>query len=380
MRAHAELLDVGRPARREHRHGEHQRLLPGRERRRPRQRLAHVEQRPQRGERHRDEPAAAARGAQLQLDDLTVGQDVGAGQLATPVAFRWAVERGDDRRSAILGPQRLAAGGATAGERHRRQPGEPLQPRKPPVAGRVEQRAGERRRRDPGVRDRGRRERLGAVHPRGVVRGRAERHRPDEVLDPGALGGAQQAPGGDRVQLLQRRSRLVALGGGQVDDRADPAQRMAKGGRVGEVADRELDVHPVRPDPAGVAYQAAHGLPPPDEPAEHRRAEQAGGTGQEQHRAEATPTMRAMAYVIAEPCIGTKDNSCVEVCPVDCIHPTPDEPDYDKVEMLYIDPEECIDCDACVEACPVDACFAEDQLPEEWSDYAKKNTEYYAGR
>ena len=76
-----------------------------------------------------------------------------------------------------------------------------------------------------------------------------------------------------------------------------------------------------------------------------------------------------MAYVIAEPCIGTKDNSCVEVCPVDCIHPTPDEPDYDKVEMLYIDPEGSIDCDACVEACPVDACFAEDQLPEEWSNF-----------
>ncbi len=70
-----------------------------------------------------------------------------------------------------------------------------------------------------------------------------------------------------------------------------------------------------------------------------------------------------MTYVIAEPCIGQKDNSCVEVCPVDCIHPTPDEPDYDSVEMLYIDPDECIDCDACVEACPVDACFAEDQLP-----------------
>ena len=47
-----------------------------------------------------------------------------------------------------------------------------------------------------------------------------------------------------------------------------------------------------------------------------------------------------MAYVITEPCIGTKDNSCVEVCPVDCIHPTPDEPDCDSVEMLYIDPEE----------------------------------------
>src|SRR3954469_25089167 len=87
-----------------------------------------------------------------------------------------------------------------------------------------------------------------------------------------------------------------------------------------------------------------------------------------------------MAYVIAEPCIGTKDNSCVEVCPVDCIHPTPDEPDYDKVEMLFIDPEECIDCDACVEACPVDACFAEDQLPEEWASFAERNAAYYAGR
>src|SRR3954452_21762295 len=87
-----------------------------------------------------------------------------------------------------------------------------------------------------------------------------------------------------------------------------------------------------------------------------------------------------MAYVIAEPCIGQKDKSCVEVWPVDCIHPTPDEPGYDSVEMLYIDPEERIDCDAFVEACPVDACFAEDQLPDDWGDYAKKNADYYAGR
>jgi ferredoxin len=84
-----------------------------------------------------------------------------------------------------------------------------------------------------------------------------------------------------------------------------------------------------------------------------------------------------VAYVIAEPCIGTKDNSCVEVCPVDCIHPTPDEPDYEGVEQLYIDPDECIDCDACVEACPVDACFAEDQLPDEWTKYIEINSGYY---
>jgi NAD-dependent dihydropyrimidine dehydrogenase PreA subunit len=48
--------------------------------------------------------------------------------------------------------------------------------------------------------------------------------------------------------------------------------------------------------------------------------------------------------------------------------------------MLYIDPEECIDCDACVEACPVDACFAEDQLPDEWTHFAELNAKYYAGK
>jgi ferredoxin len=87
-----------------------------------------------------------------------------------------------------------------------------------------------------------------------------------------------------------------------------------------------------------------------------------------------------VTYVIAEPCIGTKDNSCVEVCPVDCIHPTPDEPEYDAVEMLYIDPEECIDCDACVEACPVDAIFAEDQVPEEWQRFIAINADYFRSK
>src|SRR2546430_1562154 len=70
----------------------------------------------------------------------------------------------------------------------------------------------------------------------------------------------------------------------------------------------------------------------------------------------------------------------VQLCPVYCIHPTPDESEYESVEMLYVDPEECIDCDACVEACPVDACFAEDQLPEEWQQYTKINADYYGNR
>ena len=55
-----------------------------------------------------------------------------------------------------------------------------------------------------------------------------------------------------------------------------------------------------------------------------------------------------MAYVIAEPCIGTKDTACVDVCPVDCIHPRKDEPEHEKVTQLYINPTECIDCGACV--------------------------------
>jgi ferredoxin len=85
----------------------------------------------------------------------------------------------------------------------------------------------------------------------------------------------------------------------------------------------------------------------------------------------------SVTYVINEPCIGTKDASCVEVCPVDCIHPTPDEPGFDLVDQLYIDPEECIDCDACVEACPVDAITAEDQVPDGWRHYIQVNADYY---
>jgi NAD-dependent dihydropyrimidine dehydrogenase PreA subunit len=87
-----------------------------------------------------------------------------------------------------------------------------------------------------------------------------------------------------------------------------------------------------------------------------------------------------VTYVIADPCIGTKDNSCVDVCPVDCIHPTEDEPDFGDHKMLYIDAAECIDCDACVGACPVNAIFAEDALPPEWEKFTQINAEFFAVR
>jgi len=84
-----------------------------------------------------------------------------------------------------------------------------------------------------------------------------------------------------------------------------------------------------------------------------------------------------MAYIIAEPCIGTKDTACVDACPVDCIHPKQDEDNYEGANQLYIDPVECIDCGACVPVCPVTAIFAEDELPEKWEEYVKINADYY---
>ncbi len=82
-------------------------------------------------------------------------------------------------------------------------------------------------------------------------------------------------------------------------------------------------------------------------------------------------------FVIAEPCIGTKDTACVDACPVDCIHPRKDEPGFDEAEMLYINPSECIDCGACEPACPVQAIFREDALPEEWKHYLEINAKFY---
>ena len=79
-----------------------------------------------------------------------------------------------------------------------------------------------------------------------------------------------------------------------------------------------------------------------------------------------------MAYIIAEPCIDIKDKSCVEACPVDCI--------YEGDDMLYIEPEECIDCGACVDPCPVDAIFHEDELPDKWSKYTAINADFFEGK
>jgi NAD-dependent dihydropyrimidine dehydrogenase PreA subunit len=84
-----------------------------------------------------------------------------------------------------------------------------------------------------------------------------------------------------------------------------------------------------------------------------------------------------LAYIICEPCVGTKDTACVDVCPVDCIHPRKDEDRFAAADMLYIHPDECIDCGACVPACPVEAIFPLDETPRKWGTFIERNRQYY---
>jgi NAD-dependent dihydropyrimidine dehydrogenase PreA subunit len=84
-----------------------------------------------------------------------------------------------------------------------------------------------------------------------------------------------------------------------------------------------------------------------------------------------------MAYVITEPCIGVKDTACVDVCPVDCIHPRKDELGFAEALQLYINPDECIDCGACEPECPVSAIYPEEDVPEEYQSYEALNREQF---
>lgn len=84
-----------------------------------------------------------------------------------------------------------------------------------------------------------------------------------------------------------------------------------------------------------------------------------------------------MTYIIGSPCIGTKDTACVDACPVDCIHPKKDEEGFEETQLLFINPEECIDCGACEPACPVSAIWPEDNVPEEEQKYIAMNYEYF---
>jgi ferredoxin len=78
-----------------------------------------------------------------------------------------------------------------------------------------------------------------------------------------------------------------------------------------------------------------------------------------------------MAYVICEPCRDCKYTDCVVVCPCDCF--------YQDDVQLYIDPDECVDCDACVPECPVEAIFSETNVPGTWTRFIQLNAERVSG-
>ena len=80
-----------------------------------------------------------------------------------------------------------------------------------------------------------------------------------------------------------------------------------------------------------------------------------------------------MTYIIAEPCVDLKDQSCIDVCPVDCIYGV----DEGNDRQLYINPDECIDCAACEPVCPVNAIFAEEDVPTKREGWIKVNYEYF---
>jgi len=77
----------------------------------------------------------------------------------------------------------------------------------------------------------------------------------------------------------------------------------------------------------------------------------------------------SVTYTIAEPCVDIKDKACIEECPVDCI--------YEGARMLYIHPDECVDCGACEPVCPVEAIYYEDDVPEQWNQYTQINADFF---
>ena len=77
-----------------------------------------------------------------------------------------------------------------------------------------------------------------------------------------------------------------------------------------------------------------------------------------------------MTYVITEPCIDVMDKGCVPECPVDCI--------YEGERMLYIHPDECVDCGACESACPKEAIFYALDVPKKWRAFTGANADFFA--
>ena len=93
------------------------------------------------------------------------------------------------------------------------------------------------------------------------------------------------------------------------------------------------------------------------------------GSAPEQASSRVVKGMSRVTYVIAQPCVDVLDKACIDECPVDCI--------YEGGRMLYIHPDECVDCGACEPVCPVEAIYYEDDLPDKWRDYTQANVDFF---
>ena len=76
-----------------------------------------------------------------------------------------------------------------------------------------------------------------------------------------------------------------------------------------------------------------------------------------------------MTWVITQTCVDVKDLSCVDECPVDCI--------YEGDRMLYIHPDECVDCGACEPVCPVEAIYYDEDVPEDQAEFTAANADFF---
>ena len=160
---------------------------------------------------------------------------------------------------------------------------------------------------------------------------------------------------GDEVRPLRRRPRIL--------DRGDPAadrQRQVREHRdLAHDLQADTRTSSAAPSPERRLRPSArgHATGPID-----RSTTRIGSVGDENGEAP-------MTYVIALPCVDLKDKACIEECPVDCI--------YEGERMLYIHPDECVDCGACEPVCPVEAIYYEDDVPAEWTDYTAANAEFF---
>ena len=242
-------------------------------------------------------------------------------------------------------------------------------------------------------------DRTAVAHDRREEGGAAQRQGGAQVRDGPALGGV-----GDGLAEGDRhlRRRLVHEDGdaGGTGVGAQPVQHALQGGggvvRGGE--DRDLSVHAVRPPfprhemtigtgvgclsgPRWITHrgEGADGGGVGTPPVEPRP----GGTGdtccakihpgRPSRPAEPPACPRegsTVTYVITQPCVDVLDKACIDECPVDCI--------YEGERMLYIHPDECVDCGACEPVCPVEAIYYEDDTPDKWKDYYNANVEFFS--